>query len=355
MVSSTYQLSATNTSAVAEPLAVSQTRTLPAFLVTVDAECDDAWACSKNVTTRNAQYLPRFHALCEVYGARPTYFTNFEMAMSPEFRGFARDLLRRGKGEIGMHLHAWDSPPIVPLTEDDALYHPYLIEYPEHVMREKIDFITDLLEETFNVKMTSHRAGRWGFNAPYARLLARRGYTSDCSVTPLTSWADHPGDPHGNGGPDYSYFPLLPYFLDLQDISQAGNSSLLEIPVTAMNLRSRTLRTLEQSLRSRSLVSRALNRAFPPRCLLAPAKRNFRLMRRVIRKSVELQRPCVQFALHSSNLMPNGSPLFPTARDVEQLYDELHKLFSLARQQLRGTTVTEFRQEFSEAQSAYAA
>jgi hypothetical protein len=36
----------------------------PAFLVTIDTECDNAWARSHTITTRNAAYLPRFQALC---------------------------------------------------------------------------------------------------------------------------------------------------------------------------------------------------------------------------------------------------------------------------------------------------
>lgn len=336
----------------AVPLALPQAQPRPAFLVTVDAECDNAWARSKDVTTVNAEYLPRFQALCEFYGIKPTYFANFEMASSPVFQEFGRDILKRGTGEIGMHLHAWNSPPFVALTADDFRYHPYLIEYPESVMRDKIAFMTDLLEDTFGVAMCSHRAGRWGFNETYARLLAARSYTCDCSVTPLTSWASHTGDPSQNGGPDYSFFPLLPYFLNLNDISLAGESSLLEIPVTAMKLRSGVLSNLEKRLSSRSLASRALNRAFPRHCLMVPTKGSLGLILRVLKKCIDSRRPCVQFALHSSNLMPNGSPFFADARDIEELYHDLHRLFSLAKRLCRGMTVSEFRSEFAGGYSA---
>ncbi len=30
-------------------------------------------------------------------------------------------------------------------------------------MREKVDYMTRLLEDTFQTKMVSHRAGRWAF------------------------------------------------------------------------------------------------------------------------------------------------------------------------------------------------
>jgi hypothetical protein len=322
------------------------------FLITVDTECDDAWSPTKEVTTANAEYLPRFQALCESHGLTPTYFTTYEMASSPAFQEFGRDALRRGTAEIGMHLHAWNSLPLVALTSNDSQYHPYLIEYPEPVMRDKVNFMTDLLEETFRVKMTSHRAGRWGFNEFYARLLVDRGYLADCSVTPLISWAEHPGDPEQSGGPDYSAFPLLPYFLDLEDISRPGKSNLLEIPVTAMDMQPRLLKNLSRRLARRSLLRRAINRLCPAACWLAPTPENIGLLLRVLKKSISTKRPCIQFALHSSNLMPGGSPSFPTKDAVERLYDDLNMLFTLASQNLSGSTVTAFRRQFAEASSA---
>ena len=111
------------------------------------------------------------------------------MACCPEFVAFARDVLRRNTGEIGMHLHAWNSPPIEPLTDDDDRYHSYLIEYPAPVMERKIAFMTALLQDTFDSAIVSHRAGRWAFDATYARLLIKFGYQVDCSVTPNVSWS----------------------------------------------------------------------------------------------------------------------------------------------------------------------
>jgi hypothetical protein len=321
----------------------------PCFLVTIDAECDDAWSRKENIATRNAGFLPRFQAFCESFTLRPTYLATFEMAQSPAFQEFGRDLLKREAGEIGMHLHAWNSLPLVPLTSDDLFYHPYLTEYPESVMRDKISFLTDLLEETFGRKMTSHRAGRWGLNQVYARMLVERGYLADCSVTPLLSWADHPGHPDQDGGPDYTRFPALPYFLDLEDISRPGTSCLLEIPVTATELGPRLLRPLRQRLGGRSVLRRGLNRLSPPQGWLAPTRNNAGLLLRVVEKSFAMNRPCVQLALHSSNLMPGGSPGFEKERDVEGLYENLHRLFSVARRKFRGATVCEFRREFTEA------
>src|SRR5579871_1036624 len=65
----------------------------PAFLITIDTEGDDIWARPREVTTKNARFLPRFQALCEAFALRPTYLVNFEMAKDDAFRAFGLDVL----------------------------------------------------------------------------------------------------------------------------------------------------------------------------------------------------------------------------------------------------------------------
>jgi hypothetical protein len=318
----------------------------PAFLITIDTEGDNAWARPKEITTRNSRYLPRFQQLCERYGFKPTYLTNYEMAQCPDFRAFARDALRRGTAEIGMHLHAWNSPPLEPLTADDFEHHPYLIEYPPPVIREKAAFMTHLLEDTFEVKMTSHRAGRWSFNGVYARVLAEQGYRADCSVTPLVSWADHPGDPRGAGGTDYSRYPATPYRVDLDDISRPGQSELLEVPMTVLSFQSARVARILETLPPGSLAARALRRCYPAAVWLRPLGSNLFDLFRVLRKALRERLPYVEFMLHSSEFMPGGSPTFATGESIERLYADLEKLFARAARNFSGATLSEFASGF---------
>jgi hypothetical protein len=44
----------------------------PKYLITIDTEGDDQWSRSKTITTRNSEYLPRFQAICEKNGLKPT-------------------------------------------------------------------------------------------------------------------------------------------------------------------------------------------------------------------------------------------------------------------------------------------
>lgn len=314
----------------------------PAFLVTVDVEEDNAWASSRTVTTRNAAYLHRFQELCERHGARPTYLTNWQMALNPVFQEFATDLLARNAGEVGMHIHAWHSPPHYPLTDDDYRHHPYLTEYPEPILREKVRVVTEVLEDVFGTKMRSHRAGRFGFDDVYARALIDNGYAVDCSVTPGVSLRQWRGHPDGVGGPDYRGFPRSAYFVDPEDVGRPGSSPLLEVPVTiGPTYLCRPARLASEALRTTRLGTKVANRLFPTWAWLYPAKFH-RAMLGLLRAAAVDGRDYAEFMIHSSELMPGGSPRYPTARSIEALYRCLDKLFAAARRDFVGLTLSEY-------------
>lgn len=315
------------------------------FLITIDTEGDNLWSKPRTITTENAHHLPRFQRLCERHGMRPTWLTNWEMACDPAFQEFGRDVLARGAGEIGMHLHAWNTPPLVPLTPDDFTHMPYLMEYPEDVMREKIARMTDLLEVTFGAPMRSHRAGRWGFDARIARLIAARGYRTDCSVTPHVSWRGERGAPQGEGGPDFRGFPENPYLLDLDCIGRPGNSGLLEVPVTIAPCGGATRRRLHVMFRGVRPARRALNLLLPQRRWLRPNGRNRAAMLRMVREGVASGATHLMFMTHSSELMPGGGPYFATARAIDSLFDDLEALFALASDRCAGMTLSEFTEK----------
>ena len=313
----------------------------PSFLITIDTEGDNLWASPREITTRNARHLPRFQSLCERYGFKPTYLTNYEMAMDGFFADFGRDAIRRDTAEIGMHLHAWNSPPIVPLTTDDFRYCPYLIEYPEPIMADKIAFMTDLLEDTFGVKMVSHRAGRWAFNSQYAQLLVRHGYTVDCSVTPGVSWRQQAGAPSGAGGTDYRLYRRSHYFIDLHDITQAGNSSLLEVPMTILVSPLRRYFPLADG----NVILRKVANRIPPARWLRPSRNNLNSMMRMVESARLNSSPYVEFMLHSSEFMAGGSPIFPDADSIEALFRDMEALFEFASRHFVGATLGDYRKQ----------
>ncbi|HUF82948.1 MAG TPA: deacetylase [Burkholderiales bacterium] len=322
------------------------------FIVTVDTEGDNLWHKPRAITTRNAAYLPRFQRLCEKYRFKPVYLTNYEMAMSDVFVDFARDVVSRGAGEVGMHLHAWNSPPLEALTGDDFSHQPYLIEYPDRIMREKIRAMTRLLEDRFGRKMVSHRAGRWAFDARYADMLLDEGYLVDCSVTPGVDWSAMPGDPAGSGGSDYTSFPDRPYRLATPDISNASSAGLLEVPMTV--LPSRLFQRWPWAYRLPHHLRRIVRRISPERRWLCPValleKHNLDAMLELARRTRDERPPHLEFMLHSSELMPGGSPMFQGAAQIDRLYETLEILFEELARWCRGMTLAEFRDHWVKTQ-----
>ena len=313
----------------------------PYFLVTIDTEGDNLWSRPRTITTRNAAYLPRFQALCERYGLKPVYLTTYEVAVDRAFREFARDALRRRQAEVGLHVHAWNSPPLEALTSDDLHYQPYLIEYGERVLREKVHVLTSLLEEAMGTKMVSHRAGRWAMTQVYTRALLDHGYTVDCSVTPGVSWASSPGAPGGRGGSDYTLFPETPYFVDPQAFGRPGPSRLLQVPMTVRSRRRPVFGMVPPPLRTQPLLRRVLDRALPAQWL-RPKRGNGPALRALLDRCLAEGRTYVEFMIHSSEFMPGGSPYFPEARDTDALFDDLEALFAHASGRFQGATLAEF-------------
>lgn len=312
----------------------------PSFLVTVDTEGDNLWGRPSTIKTENAQHLYRFQDLCVSKNVRPTYLTNYEMAKSSCFVSLGKEILCDDAGEIGMHLHAWDSPPLVALTKDDLKFHPYLIEYPEKIMRSKIGYMTNLLEDTFSTKMRSHRSGRWAFNEKYAAALADHGYVVDCSVTPDINWHNCLGAPWGAGGSDYTGYPFEAYFVDLSDIKKKGQSSLMELPLTTMHVSSSKLLRSFLRMFKRTRLS-FHDTVFPLRTNL----KNLDLLLWMVKKAEEERRSYIQFMLHSSELMAGGSPYFQTDDDIERLYEDLTSLFDFTKDcGFIGMTLNEFYQ-----------
>lgn len=327
----------------------------PSFLITIDTEGDNLWSRPRDITTENSRYLPRFQELCERYGFKPTYLTNYEMAKCPVFQEFARDACKRNQAEVGMHLHGWNSPPAQPLTTDDFTFQPFLIEYSDAQMRDKIAVMTELLETTLERKMRSHRAGRWAFDERYARYLVDFGYRVDCSVTPGFSWRDVKGDPNGQGGTDYTGFPDRAYVMDLNDLAQENTTAtdgadfLLQVPMTVRAANSKLADKLDHLQRNGPRGVRRLVRHLAPRfprfVWLRPNGNNLRQMQQIVNAAHNEQRDYVEFMLHSSEFMP-GNKNFPDERSIEVLYEHLAALFESAAKNFQGAALHEYCEEF---------
>lgn len=317
--------------------------TTPTLIITIDTEGDNLWTRPEKVTTENARFVPRFQALCEEFGFKPTYLVNYEMATDPLFQEFGRSVVRRRTAEIGLHVHPWHSPPPVE-AYDRRRPHIYLYDLPDDLLYAKVSFLHGLLIDVFDVRPMSHRAGKWGFDERVAKVLADLGYLVDCSVTPGISWRRYRGAPNGRGGPDYVGFPMQPYFLDLRDIKSPGSSSLLEVPMTVKPNYRRVMQRMYHAIEGHS-AARGVRKLFgSPYLWFRPNGKNLKALLALVDWAVQQRLPVLEFMLHSSELMPGGSPTFQAAAQVERLYAHLTQVFGRVRALgVSSMTLAEFR------------
>lgn len=307
------------------------------FLISIDTEGDNLWRYKKGeeITTENSKSLGRFQNLCEEYGFKPTYLTNYEMAKSKDFVEFVKPSLVSGKCEIGMHLHAWNNPPYYELKNvNPEVSASYLIEYPEEIMEKKIELLTQELEQTFEKNITTHRAGRWAMDERYFKLLKKYGYKVDCSVTPKKSWVNCAGMTNGSVGSDYTNSPQTPYLINTE------YGDILEIPMTVKKCRKIFI---DKGLSLRQKLSRVYHGVNGRTVWLRPDGNNVKeLLWFVENIAFDDNFDYVMFMLHSSEFMSGGSPTFPNEESIEKLYLDMEQIFTKASRYFTGCTIGEY-------------
>jgi len=302
------------------------------FIITVDTEGDDQWKWTPGtvITTNNVRYLKRFQKLCDKYQFKPVWLSNWEMIDNPEYVHFVRETLMDKKCELGMHLHAWSTPPYYELKYSKYKGAPYLIEYPDDIMEEKIKKITDKFYQTFDMQPISHRAGRWAMNDTYFKMLHKYGYEIDCSYTPGIDWRSSVGMTDNFKGPDYR---------NVSNILEE-HFGIIEVPVSTCKLHVTKFRGgLKAHLKNVYYAVKGYNMLF------RPDGKNINALMRFIQMNTKSELDYLMFMIHSSELMPGGSPNFKTEESIEKLYTDLEILFETLAVSYKGYTLKEYCKE----------
>lgn len=321
------------------------------FILTIDTEGDNQWDHGRDLTVENIKFIPRFQAICDDYGIKPTYLVTSEVCQD----AYARDLftwyVSDRRAEVGAHLHAWSTPPFIDsegFKENDP-HHAFASELPYNMLNGKIANLTEQISASFGKRPTSFRSGRYGFNENVARSLVANSYIVDSSVTPFVNWDRHKGIPGGIGGPDFIDCPAFPY-----NYSFPGGS-ITEIPITIMP--TRIPLTVSEKLAhfyfrnvDDSLVLRGLRKLFfsnQPVWLRPVPGTDLRLLTQLVDVTIDRQLPFITMMFHSSELMPGCSKYRPDGESVEELYMLLTGFFKLLMdRKITSVTLTEAAQGF---------
>lgn len=281
------------------------------FLITVDTEGDNLWQWHPGelITTENSAFIPHFQDLCEEFGFIPTYLTNYEMAMDQQWVSYGKNKAHDRKCEIGLHIHAWNSPPEYQLSN---LYggNAYISEYPGEIVASKIGFLKECLETRFEMPIRSARSGRWATCSSYYDALRKNEILIDCSVTPGIDLSRIPGTSI-NQGNDYRSSPVSPFYV---------YKDILEIPMTT-----RFIKWSGEGGPKNRLQAMIKGEAM----WLRPFALSKKYLQVLIDK-VEKETDCeyLEFMIHSSELMPGGSPYVKSQKDCQLLYEVMRWLFS---------------------------
>jgi len=312
------------------------------LIITIDTEGDNLWEWkpNKEITTNNALYLQRFQDLCNIYNFKPVWLTNYEMIMDDNYVDFISNVIEHNQGEIGMHLHAWNSLPEYKIKNVNG-EAPYLIEYPIDIMEQKIDYLTALIKKKVGVCPISHRAGRWATNDNYFDLLIKYGYKVDCSVTPGISWENNPGGTYDSKGTDYTDYSHECYWIENKNKTQ----QILEVPVSVFNSHKCFI---PQKMSLKKILGSMYRGLKGENLWLRPDGHNNKQMLYMIDKYVKSNQDYIMFMIHSSELMPGGSPTFKTKESIEELYHSLEEIFQKLAQNFYGVTLEEYYNEKKE-------
>jgi peptidoglycan/xylan/chitin deacetylase (PgdA/CDA1 family) len=320
--------------------------------LSVDTEEEWDWNAGfpvSHYSVRNSRNLAKFQSFCENLGVRPTYFVNYAVASDPDSVRCLKAPYDKGSCEIGAHLHSWVTPP---LEENVNEEHSHAINLPLELVRRKLRALTQQLTREFGASPLAFRSGRWGVNGALLRLLIDEGYQTDSSIHPF----------HADSRFSYHSASTIPYWPDLTDCLRKGTQrSMFEIPVTAGFNRpdfaraNRIHRFLERApWRSFHLIGVLWHLRMLRKLRLSPELAGVEDMLLLINACLARGHRMLHMYLHSSSLLPGGSPYVSNAAEEQRLYNRIAGVISaLGRETtIRFCTLTEANKHYLEEEHA---
>jgi hypothetical protein len=195
----------------------------------------------------------------------------------------------------------------------------------------KLKALTDLILETLGVAPRIYKAGRYGMNVRREETMRSAGYTVDTSVLPFQSYAGLAG------GPDFFGYPDQPFWIN-------PDRAFLYLPVTQSMVGA--LRGLAYTGIARAVFGRAAMRLRVPGALarvrllerirLTPEGFSLAEMRRLTKAMVREGQSVFILSLHSSSLVPGGTPYVRTPGELESLFNRIEGFLEFFQREFDG-------------------
>lgn len=279
----------------------------PSLLVTVDTEEIFDWDNSDYKTHKVAppEDIARFQSVCDRNGIKPLYFITWPLMQDAASVAYFKTLHETGKADLGLHLHAWVTPPF---EGEHTAVTSYQCNLSATLHRQKLRTLIDAFEKVFGFTPISHRAGRYGVSPTVHEHLVEAGIRYDFS----------PGagfDLSHDGGPDFSATGNTPWWRKADN----GNESLLCVPVTGGRSIKRTRKVISGSPTARALPLLLKKTTAPLR--LSPENFELEDLKALTHAVRENETPLLVYSLHSTSLTPQATPYSQMETDIEKILD----------------------------------
>ena len=256
----------------------------------------------------------RLQIVAKKYGFKPVWLVGPEALRHPTALEPLARWQRDGEAEVGGWLDAVMVPPLVDLGDLAEGRVPFLTDFPESVMDEKLAWFTTALEQAVGHRPVTIRSARPSVDDRYYALLAKHGYKIDLTVVPHAKIDTS----------DFTGYSEKPYLTP---------QGVFEVPRTA---RSRKHSPLVEDLLKLPGLAGHLTRTF------FPTLRCFRL-RKGNRKVVR------QMLAEAYKTYPEHLDLRISVRDWargDALLRDLERVLALAQTKATGLTAEEFLQRY---------
>ena len=310
----------------------------PHLCIVVDTEEDFDWSgpfSRSNVRVSCMDWLPRCHAVFRRHGLRPTYLLDHPVACHPRAGEVFGPWLAAGECLVGAQLHPWVNPPF---EEVVCPRNSYPCNLDLDLQERKLAVLTERIRTVLGVEPRVYKAGRYGLHPEIEPVLRRLGYVVDTSVLPFH-------DARGlGGGPDFFGYPDRPFWTQ-------PDAAFLYLPVTQSLIG--PLRRLGHAGISRGIFGALSSRLHFPgmlarlglleRIMLTPEGSSIDDMRRLCRAMLRDGHRFFALSLHSSSLVPGGSPYVRSERDLELFIGRIEGFLDFFLGQAGGVTTDPIR------------
>lgn len=203
--------------------------------VTIDTEMDADVHWKKGWPPQYTSILegiPRLlRPVWDRYDVHPIYFVSPEVLYDNRCCQVLKMEIECG-AVIGAHLHP---EYIGPDSKWGANINDLPSQFPNsdcdrETEFQKIKNLTHLIEQKLGIRPEWYRAARFGADLDTIHSLKKMGYKYDSSVTPNIDWS-------GKGGPNHALAAIDRYMISENDYYSAGESGVIEYPVTIQGKR----------------------------------------------------------------------------------------------------------------------